>query len=94
MSLTKPGALWPLTPKSGDVVWVKQLADGERWLGPVMAGDRLWLASNKGRIAGLDPKSGKIVSQRDLGYRIHIAPIVAAGHMYILTDNAKLVALN
>jgi outer membrane protein assembly factor BamB len=88
------GRVVAINAKSGDVAWVKQLAEGERWLGPVMAGNRLWLASDKGRIAGLNPKSGKIISQRDLDYRIHIAPIVANGHMYILTDNAKLVALN
>ena len=80
--------------KDGGVTWVQQLAKGETWLGPVMAGNRLWVVSSKGRIAGLDPRNGKIITQRDLGYRIHIAPIVASGHMYILTDNAKLVALN
>ncbi len=90
----RSGRVVALSSKNGSVVWVKQLAQGEQWLGPILAGDRLWLVSNKGRIAGLNPKTGKIVSQKDLGYRIHIAPIVAAGHMYILTDNAKLVALN
>ena len=90
----RSGRAVALNSKDGSVVWVKQLAQGERWLGPILAGSRLWFASNKGRIAGLNPKTGKIVAQRELGYRIHIAPIVANGHMYILTDNAKLVALN
>ncbi len=83
-----------MSSKTGDVVWVTQLAKGQNWLGPVMAGNRLWLASSKGALAGLNPKTGKIVSKRDLGVRLNIAPIVASGHMYILTDNAKLVALN
>ncbi|MCP4937480.1 MAG: PQQ-binding-like beta-propeller repeat protein [bacterium] len=90
----RSGRVVALSSRGGSVVWVKQLTQGEQWLGPILAGDRLWLASNTGRIAGLNPKTGKIVSQRDLNYRIHIAPIVAAGHMYILTDNAKLIALN
>jgi outer membrane protein assembly factor BamB len=90
----RSGRVVALSAKSGKVVWVKQLAHEEQWLGPVMAGSRLWFTSNKGRVAGLNPKNGKILSQRDLGYRINIAPIVANGHMYILTDNAKLVALN
>ena len=83
-----------MSSKTGDVVWVTQLAAGQNWLGPVMAGNRLWLASSKGSVAGLNPETGKIVSKRELGYRLNIAPIVASGHMYILTDNAKLVALN
>ena len=90
----RSGKVVALRSADGSIAWVKQMAAGEAWLGPILAGGRLWVASSKGRIAGLNPKNGKIVSQRDLGYRIHIAPIVAAGHMYILTDNAKLVALN
>lgn len=90
----KSGRVMALGANDGKIVWVKQLAAGESWLGPVLAGNRLWVVSDKGRIAGLDPKNGKILSQRDLGYRIHIAPVVANGHMYILTDNARLVALN
>lgn len=90
----RSGMVVAMRSSDGSIVWVKQMARDEGWLGPVLAGDRLWLISNKGRIAGLNPKTGKIVTQKDLGYRIHIAPIVAAGHMYVLTDNAKLVALN
>lgn len=90
----RTGRVVAISAKSGDIAWVKQLAEGERWLGPVMAGERLWLVSNTGKIVGLNPKNGKIISKKDLDYRIHIAPIVANGHMYILTDNAKLVALN
>lgn len=90
----RSGRVVAMSRKSGSVAWVKQLVQGETWLGPVMAGNRLWLVSNKGRVAGLNPANGKIISQRDLGYQINIAPIVAAGHMYILTDNAKLIALN
>lgn len=83
-----------LARDDGGVVWVKQLGEGESWTGPLLAGDRLWFASERGKVVGLDPKTGQIATQKDIDYRIHIAPIVAAGHMYILTDNAKLVALN
>ena len=83
-----------LSAKNGGVVWVSKLATGQNWLGPVMAGNRLWLASSKGNVVGLDPQTGRVTSKRQLGYRLNIAPIVASGHMYILTDNAKLVALN
>jgi hypothetical protein len=38
--------------------------------------------------------SGKVASTQDLGSPIYIAPIVAGGRMYVLTDNAKLIALN
>ncbi len=90
----KTGRVVAMNAKSGRIVWVKQLAEGEMWQGPILAGNRLWLVSDRGRVAGLDPKNGKVASQRDLGYRINIAPVIANGHMYILADNARLVALN
>ena len=83
-----------MTQKNGAVAWVTQLPGSGRWTGPVMAGGKLWLTSKSGKIVGLTPQDGAIATQRDLGYRINIAPVVASGHMYILTDNAKLLALN
>jgi outer membrane protein assembly factor BamB len=64
------------------------------WSGPVLAGNRLWAVSSKGTLAAADAATGKVVGQQELGYTINIAPVVAAGRMFILTDNAKLLALN
>jgi hypothetical protein len=35
-----------------------------------------------------------VTVQKDLGSPVYVPPIVAQGRMYILTDNAKLMALN
>jgi hypothetical protein len=35
-----------------------------------------------------------VVSQKELGSPVYVPPVVAQGRMYILTDNAKLIALN
>jgi hypothetical protein len=60
----------------------------------VLAGGRLWLASADGIMISVDAKTGGIMSKRDLDQPIFIAPIVAAGRMFVLTDKARLLALN
>ena len=88
------GQAMALAQKDGSVIWVAKLPKAKVWSGPVMAGGKLWLASSKGLLVGLNPKTGVVVSKRELGDSIYIAPIVVAGRMYVLTDDAELIALN
>jgi outer membrane protein assembly factor BamB len=88
------GVLMALTRKEGKVRWLTELPQAKRWSGPVLAGGRLWLASADGIMISVDAKTGNIVSKRDLDQPIYIAPIVAAGRMFVLTDKARLLALN
>jgi len=88
------GVLMALTRKEGKVRWLTELPRTSRWSGPVLAGGRLWLASAEGIMISVDAKTGSIMSQRDLDAPIFIAPIVASGRMFVLTDKARLLALN
>ena len=90
----KAGRLMALSRKTGQVLWVAKLPGGKTWSGPVLAGGQLWLASSKGALVSVDGKTGVVSKSRDLGDPVYIAPIVADGRMYVLTDNADLVALN
>ncbi len=88
------GKLAAINRKDGKVRWVTALPGDGRWSGPVLAGGRLWLASSKGQLVAVDAVSGTIGSQTDLGTPVMIAPVVAEGRMYVLTDEAKLIAMN
>ena len=88
------GELMAMTAKDGKLVWKTQLPGGGRWSGPVLADGRLWLVSSKGMMVGVDAKLGTVNAKRDLGTKLQIAPVVAGGKMYILTDKAKLLAFN
>lgn len=88
------GQLLAIARKDGKIQWAAKLPGGGTWSGPVLAGNRLWLTSSKGQLASVDAASGKVASTQDLGSPIYISPIVAGGRMYVLTDNAKLVAFN
>ena len=57
-------------------------------------GDRLWLASDSGKLIGINAAGGKVETQLDLGAPVFIPPVVANGRMYVLTDKARLIALH
>ncbi len=88
------GQLMAITRKDGKVLWTTKLPDAKTWAGPVLAGNKLWLASEKGQLIGVDASTGKPEGQQNLGAPVFTSPIVAGGRMYVLTDKARLVALN
>jgi outer membrane protein assembly factor BamB len=88
------GKLIALSRKDGKVRWLTPLPGEGRWSGPVLAGGRLWLASSTGLFVGVDAASGSIGVQTDLGSPVMITPVVADGRLYVLTDKAKLIAMN
>ena len=87
------GQLMSLTRKDGRAIWTVRLPGSTIWSGPVLAGGRLWVASDKGLLVGVDGASGRIEQQINVGAPVYIAPIIAGGRMYIFTDKAKLIAL-
>ena len=88
------GKLAALSRTDGKVRWVTDLPAGARWSGPVLAGGKLWLVSGDGLVVGADARTGQIASQIDLDTPVFVTPVVAGGRMYILADNASLIALN
>ena len=87
------GQLMAITRRDGKILWTAKLPNSTTWSGPVIAGNKLWLTSNKGILIGVDATTGKPESQQDLGAPIYTAPVVAGGRMFVLTDKAKLIAL-
>jgi len=87
------GQLMAISRHDGKIQWTVKLPEGA-WSGPTLAGNTLWLASTKGALVGVDAATGRITTQKDIGAPVYIAPVVAQGRMYILTDAANLIALN
>lgn len=88
------GQLLAINRRDGKIAWTTKLSGATTWSGPTLAGGMLWLASNQGQLVGVDAATGRVATQQALGAPVYIAPVVAGGRMYVLTDNAKLVALN
>jgi outer membrane protein assembly factor BamB len=88
------GQLIAITRTDGKIRWATKLPGKGPWAGPVLAGNRLWLVSSKGQLAGVDAMSGRVTANHDMGYAAFIAPVVAGGRMYVLTDSARLLAFD
>lgn len=79
--------------KTGGVRWISELPGKTVWSGPVMGGGRLIVVSAEGALANISPQTGKLMSTVDLGTGVYIAPVIANGMIYVLADDATLIAL-
>ena len=100
--LTTDSQLVALARADGGVAWVTQLdrfgnmekqRDPMRWVGPVLAGDRLVVGSSNGRALAVSPYTGDILGEQKLPGATAVAPSVAGSTLYVLTDDATLTAL-
>jgi outer membrane protein assembly factor BamB len=91
-----------LTREDGRIRWIQSLPQWEDeedkedpiyWAGPVLAGDRLIVVGTSGEALSLSPYTGDILGAIDIPSGAHLSPIVAGGTLYILADDATLVAL-
>jgi outer membrane protein assembly factor BamB len=101
--LTSDQVLVSLTRQDGKVRWLTQLpkyvnpedptSDLILWHGPVLAGNRLILTGTNAQALAVSPYTGKILGAIALPSATHLPPVVAKGTLYILADNADLIAL-
>ena len=62
------------------------------WSGPVLAGDRLILASSEGEMVSVGATDGKVQSTTKIGAPVFLSPVVANSTLYILDNSGKLTA--
>ena len=100
-ALTDEDKLLCITKGSGKVRWLSQLPrwhvikkkKGDiLWTGPVLAGNRLWVASSEGDIATASVDDGKLtkVFRAEAGFTL--APVVANNTLYALDNSGRITA--
>lgn len=62
------------------------------WSGPTLAGGALWAVSNDGKMVGVDPASGTIITDRKLSSPAYIKPVAASGQLLVLAGDGTLTA--
>ena len=85
----------------GKLAWKRDLPefkDGNRenrivWTGPLLVSGKLVVASSEGKVLALSPQNGDTLSEINVGQQIFIEPIAAAGKVFVLTDQANLIAI-
>lgn len=62
--------------------------------GVAFSGNRLFVATGYGRVAALDPATGKVIWEVKVGAPVHSAPTVAGGRIFVVTVDNELFALD
>ena len=97
--ISKAGEVICVARESGQVYWIRDLNAGRErknwslWAGPVLAGGKLIAVSNRGEAVAIDPKTGEVKATIKIGDGALIAPIAVAGTVFVVTDNATLIAI-
>ncbi|MBN8907962.1 MAG: PQQ-binding-like beta-propeller repeat protein, partial [Rhodospirillales bacterium] len=100
-TLTDDSRLLAIQRSTGKIRWITQLAHWKNakkkkdpifWTGPVLAGNRLWVASSRGQMLSVDVMSGTPTTFRDIKQSIWLAPIVANQTLYVLDDGGTIHA--
>jgi outer membrane protein assembly factor BamB len=94
------GEIICISRDSGQVYWVthmnktvKKRKNRALWSGPILASGRLVIASDKGEIAALDPKTGAILKRLKIGADAVMTPIADGPYLLVATEAAELIAI-
>jgi outer membrane protein assembly factor BamB len=99
--VTTDSQLICLLRRDGKVRWMTELQHYEkpgkkkglvRWEGPLLASDRLILTSSNGYVISVSPYTGKILGAEKIGDGTYLSPIIANNTLYVMTQDAKLIA--
>ncbi|MDP1557155.1 MAG: PQQ-binding-like beta-propeller repeat protein, partial [Hyphomonas sp.] len=92
-----------LDAATGEAYWVMQLRrfqnekDNKKpisYSAPIVASDRVIVVSSRGELLAFSPQDGKQTGSLKLGDTVYIEPIAAQGRLFVLTDGAKLIAID
>ena len=99
--ITNSNEIICMDAKSGNLIWVTQLQTWQDpvkhknrivWVGPVLASNRLIIASSTGMLASISPYTGDILGQIDIGESVSVPPVIANNALYFYTDEAEILA--
>lgn len=100
-TLTNDAEIVAVSRDDGRIYWVRglpQYLDPEEkedrivWTGPILASDRLLIAGSHGKVLAISPYTGQILGSADMPDGVTVPPVVAAGQVYFLANDAELIA--
>ncbi len=71
----------------------KKKKDPVTWSGPVLAGDRLIVIASTGDAVSISPYTGQALGHSEFPDGVFLDPIVAGDTLFVLTNDAELIAL-
>ncbi|PKP91490.1 MAG: pyrrolo-quinoline quinone [Alphaproteobacteria bacterium HGW-Alphaproteobacteria-16] len=99
--LTDDARLLAIARGTGKIRWIQQLQAYRNvkdkkgpitWTGPILAGDRLWVANSRGQLVSASPTDGAVGATIEVGDAISLTPIVANNMLYVMSDKGVISA--
>jgi outer membrane protein assembly factor BamB len=100
-TLTDDSRILAIQRNSGRIRWMNQLDRWRKpkdregpifWTGPVLANNKLWIASSRGEVRTVDVMSGADTLFTELKEGVSLPQVVAGQTLYILDDSGRLSA--
>lgn len=100
--VTTGGDLLCLSRRDGRIRWVSALprfedpddeTDPIFWSGPILVSDRLIVVGSNGAALSVSPYTGEVLGSLVMPGAVDLPPVAANGTVYVLTNDAQLVAL-
>lgn len=100
-TLTDDSRILAIQRTTGRIRWMTQLDQWRNtenrtgpifWTGPVLANNRLWIASSRGAIRSVDVMTGAAADFGQLDSGVSLPPVVANSTLYILDDGGNITA--
>ena len=104
----KSGQVVCVARESGAVYWIRDLNEGQGqskrqkkklakhprlWSTPILASGRLITVSSDGEAVALNPKTGETLKKLKIGSPVLLSPIAVGEMVYLVTDDAQVVAI-
>ncbi|MEM5517231.1 PQQ-binding-like beta-propeller repeat protein [Henriciella sp. AS95] len=96
------GQIVCMSAATGQIYWVKQLRQWEKqkkkkgrisYAGPIVASNQVLVASSQGELIALSPQTGERTGSVKLGDPVYLEPISVGDKVFVLTDDARLIAI-
>ena len=100
-TLTDDARILAIQRNTGRIRWMTQLErwrdpkDREGpifWTGPVLANNKLWIASSRGEMRTVDVMTGESALFTELNDPVSLPPVVSGETLYILDDSGRITA--
>jgi outer membrane protein assembly factor BamB len=96
------GRIAAIQANTGNVYWVKELRRFEKqkkkkgriaYAGPIIASNQVIVVNSLGGLIALSPQTGERTGSLELGDAVYLEPISVGDKLFVLTDDARLIAI-
>ena len=87
-----------ISENNGEVIWSRNIlgsnTSNEKFFGPTLAGNFLWITGTDGYLRKFDPSTGKEFSKHRIGHQILYRTYAVHDKLFIITKSGKIIAFD